>query len=77
MSTLNKNLLDEVLSLPSDLRTQLIDKLIESLNAPLQKDIDKLWAKEVEKRLDDVNSGNVKIIPGERVFREIRNRFQQ
>ncbi len=77
MSTLNKDLLEEVLSLPSDLRMKLIDKLIESLNVPIQEEIDELWSKEVEKRVDDINSGKIKPIPGEQVFQEIRNQFQQ
>ena len=77
MTELSEKLLQEVLSLPSHLRTELIDKLIESLNIPIQKDIDELWAEEVEKRISDINSGKVKSIPGEEVFEEIRNRFKK
>ena len=77
MTELNEKLLQEVLSLPSHLRTKLIDKLIESLNIPIQKDIDKLWAEEAEQRISDINSGKVKSIPGEEVFEEIRNRLKK
>ena len=75
MTELNEKLLQEVLSLPSHLRTKLIDKLIESLNIPIQKEIDELWAEEAEKRISDIDSGKVKSIPGEKVFEEIRSRF--
>ena len=77
MTELNEKLIQEVLSLPSDLRTKLIDKLIESLNIPIQKEIDKLWAEEAEKRISDINSGEVKSIPGEEVFKDIRNRLKK
>jgi len=77
MTELNEKLLQEVLSLPSHLRTILIDKLIESLNIPIQKEIDELWAEEAEKRISDINSGKVKSIPGEEVFEEIRSRFKK
>ena len=77
MTELNEKLLQEVLSLPSHLRTKLIDKLIESLNIPIQKEIDELWAEEAEKRISDINSGKVKSIPGEEVFEEIRSRFKK
>lgn len=77
MNELNEKLLQEVLSLPSHLRTILIDKLIESLNIPIQKEIDDLWAEEAEKRVSDINSGKVKSISGEKVFEEIQSRFKK
>ena len=75
MNELNEKLLQEILSLPSHIRTILIDKLIESLNVPIQKEIDDLWAEEAEKRISDINSGKVQSISGEKVFEDIRRRF--
>ena len=75
MTELNEKLLQEALSLPSHLRTKLIDKLIGSLNIPIQKEIDELWTEEAERRISDIDSGKVKSIPGEKVFGEIRSRF--
>ncbi len=49
MDNLNKKLLREALSLPINLRTALIDNLIESLNVPLQKKTDQMWTEESEK----------------------------
>lgn len=77
MDELNDKLLQDVLSLPSHLRTVLIDKLIRSLNVPIQKEIDDIWAQEAEKRVSDVNSGKVKSVSGEQVFEEIRTRFEK
>jgi len=75
MTDLSEKILQEALSLPSHLRTILIDKLLESLNIPIQKEIDELWAREAERRISDLDTGKVKSIPGEKVFEEIRSRF--
>lgn len=63
-------------SLPIEIKIQLIDKLLNSLH-PSQTEIDKLWAKEAERRVVEVESGNVKTIPGEDVFKEIQDRFSK
>ena len=75
MNEITNKLLEEALSLPSHLRSALIDKLIESLNIPIDKEIDDLWSMEAEKRVDEVNSGKIKSIPGEKVIKEIHDRF--
>jgi putative addiction module component (TIGR02574 family) len=61
-------------SLPIDLKIELIDKLLESIS-PSQSEIDELWKVEVERRIDEVESGKVKTIPGDEVFAKIRERF--
>ncbi len=61
-------------SLPIDLKIELIDKLLESIS-PSQSEIDELWKVEVERRIDEVESGKVKTIPGGEVFAKIRERF--
>lgn len=66
-----KELFDEAMSLPVDIRSELIDKLLLSLN-PAQKDIDQMWAEVAEKRVEEIKSGKVKTIPGEEVFDKIR-----
>ncbi len=76
MTSLDEKMLDEALSLPSNMRAILIEKLIESLNLPKREDIDKLWAEEAEKRIADVDSGRVKPISGEQVFKEIHERLK-
>lgn len=64
----------EAVLLPVDVRTQLVDTLLRSLN-PMQKEIDKMWAEEAEKRVEEIRSGKVKTIPGEEVFNKIRSRL--
>jgi len=43
----------------------------KSLN-PSQKEIDELWVKEAERRVEEIKSGKVKTVPGEKVFKEIQ-----
>jgi putative addiction module component (TIGR02574 family) len=69
-------LMDEAMSLPVEFRAQLADKLLKSLN-PAQAEIDELWALEAEKRVADIESGRVQLIPGEEVFGKIRKRLNQ
>jgi len=69
-----KELFNEAILLPVEIRTQLVEKLLLSLN-PSQKEIDKLWAKEAEKRVAEIRNGKVKTISGEKVFKSIRDRL--
>lgn len=68
-----EKLISEVISLPTDIRTLLVSKLLESLN-PSTREIDELWAIEAELRVDDIKKGKVQTIPGEDVFKEIREK---
>ena len=66
-------LINEAVSLPVEIRAQLIEKLLQSLN-PARKEIDALWAREAEQRVKDIKRGAVDTIPGEKVFQKIRDR---
>jgi len=61
-------------SLPVDVRITLVNRILESLS-PTNKEIDELWKIEVERRIEDVESGKVQTIPGDEVFAKVRERF--
>jgi putative addiction module component (TIGR02574 family) len=72
---MNRNtakVIDEALALPPRSRAKLADRLLDSLNQPRQKEIDKLWADEVEDRIDAYERGEIKIVSGKAVFRALR-----
>ena len=69
-----EDLIDEVGSLPVEERAMLVDSLLRSLNPP-ESDMDKKWAAIARRRLDEVRSGTVETVPGERVFDRLRKRF--
>ena len=68
-----QELFDEAVSLPVEMRAQLIDTLLRSIH-PVQKEIDELWAVEAENRVEEIRSGKVKTIPGDEVFTKISGR---
>jgi len=69
-------LISEAVSLPVEIRVQLIERLLESLN-PSHKDIDGLWAIEVERRVTEIDNGEVKTVPADEVFRKLHNRLKK
>ena len=61
-------------ALPIKEKSLLVERLLDSMH-PNQKEIDELWKVEVERRIEEVESGKVKTIPGDQVFAKIRERF--
>ncbi len=69
-------LLNAAISLPVELRAQLADALLKSLN-PARAEIDELWAAEAERRVAEIEAGKAELIPGEEVFAKLRKRRGQ
>jgi putative addiction module component (TIGR02574 family) len=68
--------LQRALTLSSQERGLLIDRLIESLDeGPAEEGVEEAWAHEIKRRVDDVRSGKVKMIPGEQVLRRLAKAF--
>jgi putative addiction module component (TIGR02574 family) len=74
MTTSAEKVLDQALALPVDERIGLVDRLLASLNLPTQPEIDRLWAEEAERRLAQIERGEVDLIAGEKVFEDIRSK---
>jgi hypothetical protein len=53
----------------------LVEKLLTSLNLPIDEEIDRLWAKEAELRVSQIEEGTAKLVPGEEVFAKIRTKY--
>ena len=58
--------------MPPRSRAKLAEKLLESLDHPKQREVDRLWAEEVENRIDAYEKGYVKTIPGRQGFRRMK-----
>jgi len=68
--------LEKALTLSTQDRGLLIDRLIESLDeGPAEEGVEEAWAEEIKRRVDDIRSGKVKMIPGEQVLRELAKEF--
>ncbi len=72
MSISVEKITEVVLSLPSDARALLADRLVESLDPIMDEDIRGLWAEEALRRFEEVRSGKVESIPGEVALARIR-----
>ncbi|GAB6112206.1 addiction module protein [Desulfomicrobium salsuginis] len=73
--TTTAKLTEEILSLPCEDRIRIVETLLESLNAPIDREVEHAWAIEAERRIDDLNCGQVQSIPGAEVFDDIRQRL--
>lgn len=62
----------EALTLPSEQRALLADRLVESLDAAEVSRIDRLWATEAKRRRDEVRDGTVKTISGDEALARVR-----
>ena len=56
-------------------RATLAGLLIESLDAEPESDVEAAWSAEIERRVADIDSGNVKAIPWEDVRRRLLDRL--
>jgi len=62
------DILKQAINLKPQERYILIENLIASLNEP-DKDIEKLWIEESQKRLKDYNEGNLETVSYDEVFK--------
>ncbi len=77
MATVSDKVMDEVLSLPADARISLVEKLLASLNLPTRSEIDREWAEEAERRVAQIDRGEVELVPGEEVFAKLRQKHRR
>jgi putative addiction module component (TIGR02574 family) len=70
--------LEQALTLSTQERGMIIDRLIESLDeGPAEEGVEEAWAEEIKRRVDEIRSGKVQMIPGEQVLRDLAKRRQR
>lgn len=72
MSLTIEQIAEEALSLPSEARALLADRLVESLDPLEDGYIRQLWTAEARARRDDIRNGLVKTIPGQEALDRVR-----
>lgn len=72
MENAAKALVDRALELPASERIALAEELLKSLDRPDQE-LDELWAKEADSRLEAFENGDLKAIPMNDVFAKNKN----
>lgn len=63
----NVEILQEALQLNPQERYMVVESLLESLDKPDQE-IDKIWADEAEKRLQDYSDHKIETVPFNKIF---------
>jgi len=72
MTAMTDRIFEEAMMMPVEIRLNLVEKLIKSLNLPMDDEIERLWAEEAERRIVQIEAGEAKLVPGEEVFSRIR-----
>jgi hypothetical protein len=71
-----KELIEQAILLPVEDRALVVDSLLRSLNQP-ESEIDKKWSAVARKRLNELRSGSTLPVHGEKVFKNIWERFEK
>jgi len=66
-----RNILAEALELPPVERAELVEHILSSFEFTSRKEIDALWSREAEDRIEAFDRGEMKAIPVEDVFADI------
>ena len=64
-------LLKDALSLPPEGRAAIADSLLESLDQEIDEGAEQAWLDEIEKRLREIDSGAVAMLPWEEAERRL------
>lgn len=71
MTIQSEKLLSDALNLPPIERAEMVEKLLASFDFASRTEIDKLWEREAESRLDAYERGELKAISAQEVFGKI------
>ncbi len=70
------DLLKKALALPPEARAALAGSLLESLEEhPADEGVNEAWAEEIKRRIEEIDSGKVRLIPYEEVRRRLAARL--
>jgi putative addiction module component (TIGR02574 family) len=69
-------ILKKALALPPEARASIAGSLLESLNdSPADEGIEAAWSEEIKRRIGEIDSGKVQMIPYEEVRRRLAARL--
>lgn len=67
-----KAITDIALSLPVEERARLVRQLLESLHTLPSAEVEQLWLEEAARRADQIDRGEVKLVPADEVLAKAR-----
>ncbi len=75
MTTQADDILQTALSLAPAERAEIAASLIASLDPQASEEIDAAWADEIKRRIDQIDRGEVQLVPADDVLRSMRERL--
>ncbi len=72
MSSTAKRIITEAMNLSSSERAQIAEELISSLDELPDEEVEKAWQAEINRRIDEVESGKVQCVPWEQILEKLR-----
>jgi transposase len=75
MTVAAEKIAQEALALPLEDRADLADRLMQSLDSEAGQAWRNQWEEEAVKRLEEVRSGVVHLVPGRAAMNELRRKF--
>ena len=76
MTPQSEQVLRDALELGPTDRAELVEQILASFEFPARKDIDAVWAREVEDRIDAYERGQIGSTSASAVFKEIDQKAQ-
>jgi len=64
----------KIRSLKPEEKTELLRSLIAKLDGPPDSDVGRAWVEVARRRQREIVEGKVKLVPGDRVFENMRSR---
>jgi putative addiction module component (TIGR02574 family) len=76
MSTTLEDIKEKAQQLSEMERAELALALIESLDGPPDADVEEAWRIEIERRVGEIERGEVQPVPGDEVLERLRRRLR-
>jgi len=72
MKTAVENIINHALQMPPEDRAAIAERLISSLDSDVDQDVEIAWQQEVQRRIEEIDRGDVACIPWEQVLNRLR-----
>jgi putative addiction module component (TIGR02574 family) len=73
--TAMKDVQEAALQLSDEERGQLAEALLDSIRTDEEREIETLWAPEIERRIAAIEAGTATLIPADEVLRELKSKY--
>lgn len=77
MITAAQSLRDAVLQLPEEDRAWLAAEILASLDGPPDEEVDAAWSEEIDRRVDEIESGTVELLDWQVVKAQLIERLRR